>query len=120
MRSPMMRPKVSVGPPAGNGTTSVIECEGYGSAPATRASDRTARRARTKVRVTMRYSIGGIRGTRRRTAGRLAGIATRRKTMALTLTSSSFTEGATLGLDQILSADYGFGCGGGNKSPQLS
>ena len=38
--------------------------------------------------------------------------------MALTLTSSSFTEGVTLGLDQILSADYGFG--GGNKSPQLS
>ena len=40
--------------------------------------------------------------------------------MALTLTSSSFKEGATLGMDHILSADYGFGCGGGNKSPQLS
>ena len=40
--------------------------------------------------------------------------------MALTLTSSSFKEGATLAMDQILSADYGFGCGGGNKSPQLS
>ena len=40
--------------------------------------------------------------------------------MALTLTSSSFKEGATLGMEQILSADYGFGCGGGNKSPQLS
>src|ERR1700759_3909218 len=39
--------------------------------------------------------------------------------MALTLTSSSFKEGATLGMDHILSADYGFGCGGGNKSPQL-
>ena len=40
--------------------------------------------------------------------------------MALTLTSSSFKEGAMLGMDHILSADYGFGCGGGNKSPQLS
>lgn len=40
--------------------------------------------------------------------------------MALILTSSSFQEGATLGMDHILSADYGFGCGGGNKSPQLS
>ena len=38
--------------------------------------------------------------------------------MALTLTSSSFTEGATLGMDHILSADYGFGCGGGNKKNQ--
>ena len=36
--------------------------------------------------------------------------------MALTLTSSSFTDGATLGMDPILSADYGFGCGGGTKS----
>ena len=26
----------------------------------------------------------------------------------------------TLGMDHILSADYGFGCGGGNKMPQLS
>src|SRR5438067_2094273 len=40
--------------------------------------------------------------------------------MALTLTSSSFKEGATLGMDHILSADYGFGCGGGNKSPHLA
>jgi len=40
--------------------------------------------------------------------------------VALTLTSTSFKEGATLGMDHILSADYGFGCGGGNKSPQLS
>jgi Raf kinase inhibitor-like YbhB/YbcL family protein len=40
--------------------------------------------------------------------------------MALTLTSTSFKEDATLGMDHILSADYGFGCGGGNKSPQLS
>ena len=39
--------------------------------------------------------------------------------MALILTSSSFKEGATLGMDHILSADYGFGCGGGNKSPHL-
>ena len=40
--------------------------------------------------------------------------------MALTLTSNSFKEGATLGMEHILSADYGFGCGGGNKSPHLS
>ena len=40
--------------------------------------------------------------------------------MALTLTSSSFKEGATLRMNPILSADYGFGCGGGNKGPQLS
>ena len=40
--------------------------------------------------------------------------------MALVLTSTNFTEGATLGMDHILSADYGFGCGGGNKSPQLA
>ena len=40
--------------------------------------------------------------------------------MALVLTSSSFKEGATLGMDHILSADYGFGCGGGNKSPHLA
>src|SRR5688572_13299116 len=41
-------------------------------------------------------------------------------TVALTLSSSSFKEGETLEMDHILSADYGFGCGGGNKSPQLS
>ena len=40
--------------------------------------------------------------------------------MALILTSNSFTDGATLGMDHILSADYGFGCGGGNKSPHLA
>lgn len=40
--------------------------------------------------------------------------------MALTLTSQSFKDGATLAMDHILSADYGFGCAGGNKSPQLA
>ena len=40
--------------------------------------------------------------------------------MALTLSSSSFKEGETLKMDHVLSADYGFGCGGGNKSPHLS
>jgi Raf kinase inhibitor-like YbhB/YbcL family protein len=40
--------------------------------------------------------------------------------MALTLTSTSFKEGAMLGMDHILAADYGFGCAGGNKSPQLA
>ena len=39
--------------------------------------------------------------------------------MAFTVTSDSFKEGATLGMEHILSAEYGFGCGGGNKSPHL-
>src|SRR5882757_3813078 len=42
------------------------------------------------------------------------------ETMALTLTSTSFKEGATLGMEHILSTEFGFGCSGGNKSPQLS
>lgn len=40
--------------------------------------------------------------------------------MALTLTSQNFKEGATLDMEQVLSAEYGFGTSGGNKSPQLS
>jgi len=40
--------------------------------------------------------------------------------MALTITSANFKEGETLGQEFILSSDYGFGCAGGNKSPQLS
>jgi Raf kinase inhibitor-like YbhB/YbcL family protein len=40
--------------------------------------------------------------------------------MALVLTSSSFKEGGTLPMDHILSSDYGFGCSGDNKSPQLA
>jgi hypothetical protein len=43
-----------------------------------------------------------------------------RKTVALTLNGSSFKEGERLKMDYILSADYGFGCGGGNKSPHLA
>src|SRR5579885_102904 len=39
--------------------------------------------------------------------------------MALTLTSDTFKEGQTLSMDQVLSAEYGFGCSGGNKSPHL-
>ncbi len=39
--------------------------------------------------------------------------------MSFTVTSDSFKEGATLGMEHILSAEYGFGCGGGNKSPHL-
>jgi Raf kinase inhibitor-like YbhB/YbcL family protein len=35
------------------------------------------------------------------------------------VTSDSFRDGDYLGQDHVLSADYGFGCGGGNKSPQL-
>jgi len=40
--------------------------------------------------------------------------------MALVLTSKSFKEGATLGMEHVLSAEYGFGTSGGNKSPQLA
>jgi Raf kinase inhibitor-like YbhB/YbcL family protein len=40
--------------------------------------------------------------------------------MPLILTSKNFKDGATLPMDHILSADYGFGCAGGNKSPQLA
>ncbi len=39
--------------------------------------------------------------------------------MAMNLTSTSFKDGDYLGQEHILSADYGFGCGGGNKSPHL-
>ncbi|MBI5911894.1 MAG: YbhB/YbcL family Raf kinase inhibitor-like protein [Betaproteobacteria bacterium] len=35
------------------------------------------------------------------------------------LTSNNFKDGDYLGMDHILSVDYGFGCGGGNKSPHL-
>jgi hypothetical protein len=40
--------------------------------------------------------------------------------MALTLTSTNFKDGEYLANDHILSAAYGFGCAGGNLSPQLS
>jgi Raf kinase inhibitor-like YbhB/YbcL family protein len=40
--------------------------------------------------------------------------------MTFTLTSESFKDGDTLGKDHVMSEDYGFGCAGGNKSPQLS
>ena len=36
------------------------------------------------------------------------------------LTSADFEDGDYLSNDQILSATYGFGCAGGNLSPQLS
>ena len=35
------------------------------------------------------------------------------------LTSDNFKDGDYLGADHILSADFGFGCAGGNRSPQL-
>jgi Raf kinase inhibitor-like YbhB/YbcL family protein len=35
------------------------------------------------------------------------------------LSSTSFNDGDYLAPDHILSADYGFGCGGGNQSPHL-
>ncbi len=40
--------------------------------------------------------------------------------MALILTSESFKEGELLGIEQVLSEAYGFGCAGNNLSPQLS
>ena len=39
--------------------------------------------------------------------------------MAMKLTSNSFRDGDYLGQEHILSADYGFGCSGGNRSPHL-
>ena len=39
--------------------------------------------------------------------------------MAFTVTSDSFKDGDYLPGDFILSADFGFGCAGGNKSPHL-
>jgi Raf kinase inhibitor-like YbhB/YbcL family protein len=36
------------------------------------------------------------------------------------LTSLNFKDGDYLGMDHVLSASYGFGCAGDNKSPQLS
>jgi Raf kinase inhibitor-like YbhB/YbcL family protein len=36
------------------------------------------------------------------------------------LTSDNFNNGDYLGMDHILSEAYGFGCKGGNRSPQLS
>jgi len=39
--------------------------------------------------------------------------------MAFTVTSQSFKDGDYLGKDHILSADFGFGCAGGNRSPHL-
>jgi len=40
--------------------------------------------------------------------------------MTFKVTSTSFRDGDYLGADHILSADFGFGCAGGNKSPQLA
>jgi Raf kinase inhibitor-like YbhB/YbcL family protein len=40
--------------------------------------------------------------------------------MAFTVTSDSFKDGDYLPAAHILSADFGFGCAGGNQSPQLS
>ena len=37
----------------------------------------------------------------------------------MNLTSDSFKDGDYLKQEHALSADYGFGCGGGNKSPHL-
>ena len=36
------------------------------------------------------------------------------------LTSTSFNDGDYLAMEHVLSADYGFGCNGGNRSPQLA
>ncbi|HPF27354.1 MAG: YbhB/YbcL family Raf kinase inhibitor-like protein [Steroidobacteraceae bacterium] len=40
--------------------------------------------------------------------------------MALKLTSESFQDGELLKMEHVLAKDFGFGCDGGNKSPQLS
>ena len=40
--------------------------------------------------------------------------------MAFSVTSTNFKDGDYLGKDFILSADYGFGCAGGNKSPHIA
>jgi len=40
--------------------------------------------------------------------------------MALTLTSNNFKDGGVLGMEHVLSAAYGFGTSGGNKSPHLA
>jgi Raf kinase inhibitor-like YbhB/YbcL family protein len=39
--------------------------------------------------------------------------------MTLTVTSDSFKDGDYLAQDHVLSADFGFGCAGGNRSPHL-
>jgi len=36
------------------------------------------------------------------------------------LTSTDFNDGDYLSMDHVLSAEYGFGCSGGNRSPQLA
>ncbi len=36
------------------------------------------------------------------------------------LTSASFKDGDYLSMDHVLAAQYGFGCSGGNRSPQLA
>jgi Raf kinase inhibitor-like YbhB/YbcL family protein len=40
--------------------------------------------------------------------------------MAFAVSSKSFKDGDYLGKDHILSADFGFGCAGGNQSPHLA
>ena len=40
--------------------------------------------------------------------------------MAFTVRSNSFKDGDYLGKEHILSADFGFGCAGENKSPHLA
>src|SRR6058998_2662893 len=40
--------------------------------------------------------------------------------MAFEVQSDSFKDGDYLGADHVLSETYGFGCAGGNQSPQLS
>ena len=40
--------------------------------------------------------------------------------MAFTVTSNSFKDGDYLGKDFILSAEFGFGCAGGNRSPHIA
>jgi Raf kinase inhibitor-like YbhB/YbcL family protein len=39
---------------------------------------------------------------------------------SMVVTSANFNDGDYLPLDHILSAEFGFGCSGGNKSPELA
>jgi Raf kinase inhibitor-like YbhB/YbcL family protein len=57
----------------------------------------------------LRFSAGEKKGKKKR----------EKRDMALTLISNSFKDGDYLPNDLILSADFGFGCAGRNRSPHL-
>jgi Raf kinase inhibitor-like YbhB/YbcL family protein len=53
-------------------------------------------------------------------ADEMVGQANAREGAAMKLRSDSFKDGDYLGFDHVLSAEYGFGCRGGNRSPHLA